>query len=264
MNWRNKIFNKDAESFLKEIPGHSIHLTVTSPPYDNLRDYHSLFDLDTIIRELYRVTVEGGIVVWVVGDQTKNFSETGTSFKQALAFKELGWCLYDTMIWVKKNYMPSGNPRYAYAFEYMFVFSKGKPRVFNPLKVPCITAGKPHAYTSRPHKTKFHDRNEVEDRIAKAYKTRPNIWEYGVGLGGSTMDKIAFDHPAIFPEALVSDHIKTWTHPGDVVADIFSGSGTTGKVAMLLERIYTGSEIDKNYWILGNSRIKSHRNLFTH
>lgn len=150
----NKIYNECNLETLSRMKDNFIQLTITSPPYDKLRKYESIFDCKKLAEELLRVTKKGGIVVWVVADQTKRFSESGTSFKQALTFIEAGWCLFDTMIWEKTNYMPGHKERYADAFEYMFVFSKGKPNTFNPLKEKCITAGKSQIWAERPHESK--------------------------------------------------------------------------------------------------------------
>jgi len=251
----NKVYNQKAESFLKIIPEDFIDLTVTSPPYDKLRNYNSSFDLNIIISELFRATKPGGICVWVVADQTKDFSESGTSFKQALAFIANGWKLFDTMIWKKLNYMPGSNQRYADEFEYMFVFSKGKPKTFNPIKIRCKTAGQSQKWATRPHESKIWKKKGVEHRKTLDYKIKGNIWEYATGRGGSTNDDIAFEHPAIFPEKLVADHIRSWTNEGDLVNDCFMGSGTVAKVASVMNRNWIGSEIEKKYCDITKNRI---------
>lgn len=238
----NKIYHSKAEDFLQKLQGEFIDLTVTSPPYDKLRSYNNEFDLDIIIPELFRTTKEGGVCVWVVADQTKNFSESGTSFRQALAFMHYGWCLFDTIIWKKKNPMPGHRERYTDAFEYMFVFSKGKPKTFNPLMEKCKTAGQSQKWAERPHESKVWKKNGAENRKTNDLKVRSNVWEYATGKGGSTNDVVAFDHPAIFPEKLVADHLVSWSNPGDVVCDIFMGSGTTAKIAHIMKRKYIGSE----------------------
>jgi len=256
----NKIYKQKAEVALLDIPRAIIDLTVTSPPYDKLRSYNNDFNLPLIIKELYRVTKPGGICVWVVADQTKNFSESGTSFKQALQFIEYGWCLFDTMIWKKKNPMPGHRERYTDAFEYMFVFSKGKPKTFNPLRIPCKTAGKSQKWEERPHESKIWKKNGFEVRKTQKTKLKSNIWEYAIGLGGSTNDKVAFEHPAIFPEQMVADHISTWTNKGDIVFDPFMGSGTTAKVSIVMERNYLGSECCETSWNISKRRIETYLN----
>ena len=230
----NKNYNENNLDTMKRMPDNFIDLTVTSPPYDKLRSYNSKFDLTLVTRELFRTTKPGGVCVWIVADQTKHFSESGTSFKQALEFMSSGWGLFDTMIWKKLNYMPGHKERYADEFEYMFVFSKGKPKTFNPIKIKCVTAGKSQKWDERPHESKVWKKNGTEYRKTLEYKIKGNVWEYATGRGGSTNDLIAFEHPAIFPEKLVADHINSWTNKGDIVYDPFMGSGTTAKFIYLI------------------------------
>lgn len=261
----NKIYTQRAENYLKMVPSDFIDLTVTSPPYDGLRSYNSEFNLRVIIPELLRATKPGGVCVWVVADQTKNFSESGSSFKQALHFINVGWCLYDTMIWRKTNYMPGHIERYADEFEYMFVFSKGKPKTFNPIKVPCKTAGQSQKWANRPHESKVWKKDgTVQNRITNSTKIKGNIWDFSTGKGGSTNDMIAFEHPAIFPEKLVRDHVYTWTNENDIVADIFSGSATTAKVSLMMDRNFTGCDISSEYVEIGDMRLSKYRNLKKH
>lgn len=252
----NTIYNERAEETLIKIPADVIDLTVTSPPYDKLRSYNNVFDLSIIARELLRATKEGGVCVWVVSDQTKKYSEYGTSFRQALEFMANGWNLYDTMIWKKANYMPGTQHRYADEFEYMFVFSKGKPKTFNPIKIKCVTAGVSQKWAERPHESKVYKKNGIEYRKTLETKIKGNVWEYSTGVGGSTKDMIAFEHPAIFPEKLVADHIHSWTNEGDLVYDPFAGSGTTPKMAILLNRRFLASEIDPQFVDLSKRRIE--------
>ena len=131
----NKIYNENCLDTMARMEDNFIDLTVTSPPYDNLREYNGYsFDFENIAKELYRVTKVGGVVVWIVGDATKNGNEYGTSFKQALFFKECGFNLHDTMIYRKLNYLPITTNRYEPQFEYMFILSKSKLKTFNPIK----------------------------------------------------------------------------------------------------------------------------------
>ena len=139
----NKIIQGDCLEVMKSIPDKSIDMVLTSPPYDNLRDYKGYtFNFEGIAQEIYRVLKDGGVCVWIVGDATIKGSETGTSFRQALYFKEIGFNLHDTMIWYKTNPMPYIKKNcYTPCFEYMFVFSKGKPNTFNPIMIECKTKG---------------------------------------------------------------------------------------------------------------------------
>lgn len=252
----NRVIHGDCSEIMQYIPSASVDLTVTSPPYDNLRDYNGYsFPFEKIAKELYRVTKQGGVVVWVVGDKTNKGTESGTSFKQALFFKEIGFNLHDTMIYAKKNYVPLTHNRYEQQFEYMFVFSKGKPKTFNPIKEPTKEAGRASRLRHRL------DGNEVKDgngkgKPIKAEKIKPNIWFYGVGKGVSTTDKIAFKHPAIFPEKLAEDHILSWSNVGDTVLDCFCGSGTTLKMAYANNRNFIGIDYSAEYVALSQERLK--------
>ena len=250
----NKIYNMDCLDGLKILEDNSIDLTVTSPPYDDLRNYNGFsFNFEEIAKELYRVTKNGGVVVWVVGDKTKNGSESGTSFKQALFFKEIGFNLHDTMIYQKKT-PPLTHNRYEQEFEYMFVFSKGKPSRWNPIMIPKKYMDKRTNKAFGRNKTNEHD---MGFSSSKEMRIKGNVWEFLVGGGKSTKDKIAFKHPAIFPEQLANDHIISWSNEGDIILDPFMGSGTTAKMAILNNRNYIGFEISKEYCEIAEERIKN-------
>ncbi len=242
-----------------ELQKDSIDLVVTSPPYDNLRTYGDyVFDFEATAKQLKRVLKPNGVVVWVVGDQTINGSETGTSFKQALYFKELGFNLHDTMIYHKPNSMPLTHNRYDPAFEYMFVFTKGIPRTFNPIKVPVLNPGK---IRKRELETKYKEieghqsRNRNEHTVSRKTTYKKNIWTYMVGV---EPDRLINKHPAPFPEELARDHILSWSNEGDWVLDPFLGSGTTLKICMELNRNGIGFEINERYESIIRERLKSH------
>jgi DNA modification methylase len=226
-------------------------LTVTSPPYDDLRNYKGYsFDFESTASGLYYVTKPGGVVVWVVGDATKNGSETGTSFKQALYFKEVGFNLHDTMIYAKNSYMPLTHRRYEQAFEYMFVFSKGKPKTFNPIMIDSLTAGsKKHRGNSKAKEASYSERKREEYTITNTQKQHSNIFYYDVGKNDKT------EHNAPFPEQLAQDHILSWSNEGDLVFDPFMGSGTTAKMAKLNNRNFVGFEISQEYVDIANKRL---------
>lgn len=242
---------------LKTFPDECIDCCVTSPPYDDLREYKGYsFDFEVIANQLYRVIKKGGVVVWVVGDSTTNGSESGTSFKQALFFKEIGFNLHDTMIYEKNTpSMPDSN-RYGQTFEYMFIFSKGKPKTFNLLK------DKVNRWAGEYSFGKVSRRGvDGELRCTGQIKTqevgvRFNIWRYNTGRNYSTKDNIAFKHPAIFPESLASDHIKTWSNNEDIILDPFMGSGTTIKMAKSLGRYYIGIDISQEYCDIAEKRLE--------
>ncbi len=236
-----------------------IDLTVTSPPYDDMREYRGYtLDIDNIIRELFRVTKKGGVVVWVVSDKTKNGSETGTSFRHALKFMELGFKLLDTMIYTKPPKGASGNNKlYWQGFEYMFIFTKGNPKTIN------LIEDRRNKESRQGDNGTKRLANGVLKKVSRGgygeYGRRTNVWEYLVGKGHSTKDEIAFQHPAIFPEKLALDHITSWSNVGDLVYDCFMGSGTTAKMAMLSNRNYIGSEISAEYCLLANKRIEMYK-----
>jgi len=248
----NKIYNENNLDTMKRMPDNFVDLTVTSPPYDNLREYKGYsFPFEDIAKELYRVTKQGGVVVWVVGDATINGSETGTSFKQALYFKEIGFNIHDTMIYKKNNPMPVKSNRYLPCFEYMYVFSKGKPKVVNLIREKTLATGIEKYTGTQQEKGKFKNYGKIRN----IERDRYNIWEYNVGSAQSTSDDIAFKHPAIFPEQLAADHIYSWSNEGDIVYDCFGGSGTTAKMAHLMKRNWILSEISSEYVQIAEKRI---------
>ena len=230
------------------MPDSFVDLTITSPPYDSLRIYNGYsFDFESVAKSLFKIIKPGGVLVWIVGDETLKGSETGTSFRQALGLKEAGFNLHDTMIWRKTNPMPKfKHKRYSDVFEYMFVLSKGQPKTFNPLMQPSKRAGELYDYTAKL-KTTGKVRQKKTFNI-NSEKYRDNIWEIAVARNTT-------EHPAVFPESLVSDHIISWSNEGDIVYDPFIGSGTTALAAKKLNRSYIGSEISKEYCALAESRI---------
>lgn len=256
----NKTHNIDCLEGLKLIDDGTIDLTVTSPPYDNLRKYNGYsFDFENIAKELYRVTKSGGVVVWVVGDKTDKGSETLTSFRQALYFKQIGFNVHDTMIYAKNNPVPLNHNRYEQQFEYMFVLSKGKIKTFNGLREDCKYAGlKRNEKNRQCRKDSSGDFKTGNTEPTKETKLKYNIWFYTVGSGQSSKDKIAFKHPAIFPEQLAKDHILSWSNEEDIIMDIFSGSGTVHKQALLNNRKYIGFEISQEYIDIENERLKEY------
>ncbi len=249
----NQIYCMDNVQGMKQLEDNSIDLTVTSPPYDKLRKYNGFdWDFESVANQLYRATKIGGTVVWIVGDATIKGTETGTSFKQALYFKEIGFNLHDTMIYLKSNPVPMTHNRYEQQFEYMFVFSKGKPNTFNPLMQPCKTAGKKYNIKrNRPYDGNSQRHFRDEEIVTASEKYKYNVWEYAVGTDKNKSNV----HSAIFPEALANDHILSWSNEGDIVLDPFAGSGTTLKMAKLLKRQYIGFEISQEYVDICNERL---------
>jgi len=248
----NKVYLGNCLDVLKTLEDNSIDLTVTSPPYDSLRIYNGYtFDFEEIAKELFRVTKQGGVVVWVVGDATIKGSETGTSFKQALYFKEIGFNLHDTMIWNKGGFSAVGalQNRYAPVFEYMFVLTKGYPKTFNPIKDRKNKhAGKKVSGTIRQIDGTMKLMSKV--MVINEYGQRFNIWK-------QSPQRQKGGHPAPFPEQLAEDHIISWSNDGDIVLDPFAGSGTTLKMAKKNNRNYIGIEISEEYCKIINERLLS-------
>ena len=256
----NKVYNVNCLDGLKLLDDDSVQLVITSPPYDGLRTYKGYcFPFEDIVIELYRVINNGGVVVWVVNDGTVDGGETGTSFRQALYFMQIGFTLHDTMIYQKHNPTPNtGNGvRYQQSFDYMFVFSKGKPKTVHLLTEPRRNECNDKR-TFRMIRRQRNVEGEFEEEhpyIIKQEVPKSNIWNYKVGLYNSTSDKIAFKHPAIFPEQLAIDHILSWSNENDLVLDIFMGSGTTAKACIITNRNYIGFEISKEFCDIANERI---------
>ena len=266
----NKIYCEDCLDTMSRMKDNFIDLTVTSPPYDNLRTYNDNIDetwgedvWKPIIKELYRVTKEGGVVVWVVGDATINGSETGVSFQQALWAKEVGFNLHDTMIYMKSAPYPS-NVRFNQIFEYMFVLSKEAPKTFNPIKQPKSVNSFSSNKSSKTYRSKegetVNPNKKAVERLKKAddmkFKTADNIWYCPAGYMVGSKDEVSFGHPATYPESLSGRHIIAWSNEGDLVYDPFMGSGTTAKMAHLLKRNWIGSELSQEYVDLAYKRLE--------
>ena len=242
----------DCVEFMRGMGEGTVDLTVTSPPYDNLRDYKGYsFPFEEIAEGLYRVTKDGGVVVWVIGDKI-NGGRSLTSFRQGVYFQETGFCMHDVMIYQKKNTPFMRSNAYTNAYEFMFVLSKGKPKTFNPLKQKTVRNG----LEMLTHNKLADGINKKKMGELKKEKTKINIWPYAVGLGGTTSDRIAFQHPAVFPEKLAEDHILSWTNPGDLVFDPMCGSGTTCKMADIHGRDYIGVDISAEYIEIARQRVE--------
>lgn len=254
MEINNKIYNEDCLVTMSKMGDNCVDLIITSPPYDELRTYNGYsFKFEDVAKELYRVTKNGGVVVWVVGDATINGSESGTSFRQALYFKEIGFNLHDTMIYQKANFSNPSINRYHQIFEYMFIFSKGSPKTFNPIKdrLNITQGGSVGKNTSRQKDGSLKVNTK---RTNDKYGMRYNIWRMKT-VGQENMGK-SLPHPAMFPMRLAKDHILSWSNEGDLVYDPFIGSGTTAIASINLSRNYLGSDISKEYCDITEQRIK--------
>jgi len=254
-NIMNKIICADSQEFMQEMPEEIVQLTVTSPPYDNLRTYKGYsFDEDEMIKGLYRVTKPGGVVVWIVADATIKGSKSGSSWRQAEKFRKAGFKIHDVMIW-HKNKLPVNAKRYEPSWEYMFIFLKGKIKIFNPIMVKKLYKDKRKNKTA--HRTKNGSRPKTcSSRPDLDFKVKENLWYYPVGGGHMTKDKIAYKHPAIFPENIARDHIITWSNKFDLVFDPMNGAGTTTKMAKFLHRRYIGIDCSEEYCNIAKKRLE--------
>ena len=250
------LWHGDCLELMKNIPDGAVDLTVTSPPYDNLRTYNGFsWDFENTARELLRITKNGGVVVWIVGDSyDKKGSETLTSFKQALFFKEIGFNVHDTMIYQKNSYPFPPSNRYYQQFEYMFVLSKGKPKTANLLRQKT----KWRKDTNQVSTCRNADGSTSAMKYEKGKEDRilDNVWLINTGYMRTTKDKFAYKHPAMFPEELCEKHILSWSNEGDIIFDCFMGSGTTGKMAVLNNRRFIGIELDEGYFNIAKERIE--------
>lgn len=236
-----KILCGDNVEFMQCLPQDCIDLVVTSPPYDNLRDYENslIWSFDKfkdVATELYRIMKPGGVVVWVIGDKTQKGNKSLTSFRQALFFQELGFNMYDIIIYEKAGTSPPHPNRYFNAYEYMFILSKGKIGTVNLLRDKKNTWGGHETYSEVTRREKDGTLTKKEKKVINEFGVRTNIWRYVNGKGHAATEKVAHEHPAIFPEKLVEDNILSWSNAGDIVLDIFGGSGTTIKMAEKLNR----------------------------
>ena len=263
-NEMGKLYCCNCLDLMSDMDAESVDLTVTSPPYDNLRDYKGYdFDFESIAQGLFRVTKKGGVVVWVVGDATVNGSETGASFRQALGFMGSGFSLHDTMIYEKGGFAkPEGKVRYHQIFEYMFIFSKGKPQIVNLIR-DRMNLQRNVISKSTTQRQKDGSVLRLKDILIKEMGYRFNIWKYGVGYMKSTTDRIAFRHPACFPESLAGDHILTWSNEGNLIFDPMVGSGTVPKMAEKLKRRWIACDIAEEYCEIAKKRIVNSRAQLT-
>lgn len=245
----------ECSEVLKRYDDKCIDMVLTSPPYDSLRTYKGYsWDFENVAKELARVLKDGGVIVWIVNDATVNGSETGTSFRQALYFMDLGLNLHDTMIWKKPTFTATGSLKYRYApvFEYMFVFSKGKIKTFHPIKDrKTIYPNKTYHGTVRNADGTFKEISGAGIKKTGDYGQRFNVWECP-----TLPNRERTGHPAQFPVKLAKDHIISWSNEGDVVLDPFMGSGTTAIACIESNRHYIGIDISKEYCELAENRIK--------
>ncbi len=264
----NKVIHGNAIEILKQLEDNSIDLTITSPPYDKLRNYQNnltgktfdtyfSFPFVEMAQELFRVTKDGGIVVWVVGDQIIDGGESGNSFRQALKFQEIGFKIYDTMIYHKNGAPFPETGRYSQVFEYMFIFLKGKkPNTVNIIKDKENRWAGHSTFGDRSMRNQNGDLKKTTSFTVSKYGSRYNVWYINNGAGFTTKDKFAYDHPAMFPESLAEDHVLSWSNPGDLILDPMCGAGTTLKMAKMNSRNFIGIDLVEDYIKLSEKRVK--------
>lgn len=249
------LFHGDCLELMKTIPDKSIDMVLTSPPYDDLRSYNGANDFNfekfkLIAKEITRVAKDGTVIVWIVNDSTTRGSESGSSFRQALYFKdELGLNIHDTMIYAKDAISFPDSNRYQNSFEYMFILSKGKPKTFNQIRDrENKSFGRKVTGTER-QKNGTTKKASCHGMEIKKTGSRWNIWNIRTEKGNK------LNHPAIFPLSLAIDHIVSWSNENDVVMDPFMGSGTTGVACKNLNRKFIGIEKDDKYFEIARQRI---------
>jgi len=256
----DRILPCDCVEGMQRLPDNCIPLTVTSPPYDHVRDYGGdLLDFETfqvIAQQLHRITCPGGVVVWIVQDQIRRGNETGTSARQKLYFRKVGFRMHSTMIMISNGVRLPQPGRYVNQYQYALVLSKGRPKSVHLLRDrPNSTAGERSKGKVRSRGGQL-ERRKYAGRVIAQFGLRSNVWTYEVGWAKSTRDDYAFEHPAVMPEAMASDHILSWSRPGDLVFDPFLGSGTTAKMALLNHRRYLGCEVNPQYHEIAVRRMR--------
>ena len=247
------IHTADCVGYMRRMEEGVVDLVVTSPPYDDLRDYKGFdFDCESVAKGLARVVKEGGVVVWVVGDRI-NGGRTLTSFEHAFTFRDAGFTVYDAMIFKKRNTPFMRKRAYTNCYDFMFVFTKGNPATFNPLRSPSVRSG----LAPLPYLKGTDGVNRKVERALSEHKVRTNIWSYAVGRNGTTADMYAFKHPAMFPENLARDHILSWSNPGELVFDPMCGAGTTCKMAKVTGRRWLGVDVSREYTTIARKRVRA-------
>jgi site-specific DNA-methyltransferase (adenine-specific) len=261
-----RIIQGDSGEVMKTLEANSIDLTITSPPYDEVRLFKGhKWDCEAIIKELYRITKEGGVVVWVVADQYIKGGRSGSSFRQAIMFQDIGFKIHDVMIYQKSGTAyPAGSKstRYTQIYEFMFVFCKGKIKTHNLIKDKVNRSFNPNHKPRKKITKNKHGESIIQPlgNVVNQMGYRNNIWTYSTGAGNTSKNPNVFKHPSVFPEKLAEDHILTWSNEDDLVLDCFAGSGTTLKMAKNNNRKYIGIEIDEEYCNIIKENLQSFNN----
>jgi len=252
----NQIICGDNVEVMKTFESESVDLVVTSPPYDNIRDYEGYrMDLHAVGGEINRILKDGGICAMVIQDGTKNFGKSLTAFKTIV-----DWCdsfdfkLFETVIYKKHGTAGAWwSKRFRVDHEYIPLFLKGKrPQYFDKenLKIPSKHGGK----TMTGCATRLTNGKTLKAKkvVINKMKCRGTLWDYTTCGDGS---KLKHKHPATFPNMLPYDIIECFCPPGGVVLDPFNGSGTTCVAAKSLGRNYVGIDMSKNYCDIARERV---------
>lgn len=257
LNVLNSIICGDAADILKRIPSDSIDLVVTSPPYDDLRNYNGYsVDLHIVGTQLYRVLKNGGIVAMVIQDSTKNYGKSLTSFRTIVDWCDnIGFKLFETCIYHKNGTEGAWwKNRFRVDHEYMPIFLKGdKPQYFNkePLKIPSKHGGK--VMSGSGNRRTDGTTTPIVRREINPMKCRGTVWDY---LMAGDKNPLKRKHPAVFPDKIPFDFIQCFCPEEGVVLDPFVGCGSTAVMAKVLDRNYIGIDISKEYCDLAEERIK--------
>lgn len=253
----NKIHHFDAVVGLRLLPADCIDLTLTSPPYDWIRDYNGTFDpakfpFVRIAEELYRITAPGGVVLWITRDQQQDCCESGTSAKQMLYFKNIGFNVQTMIV----DSISARHRRYCYGMppQFCFVLSKGRPKAFHPIRdKPNTEPGRIKSWSARNRDGRIRKGKPKE--IPK-YGRRSHIWLYPTGFGLVSDDPLPRNAPAPMVETVAGDLMLSYSNPGDLILDPMAGLGTTGKVAVKLNRQFIGFERVRKYCDVANDRVR--------
>jgi len=256
----NKIFCGEAAEVMRSFPDESIDMVFTSPPYGTVRSYNGYkFNFQEIAIELTRILKPGGVIAWNEADTIVNGSKTLTPSKHALYFsEECGLKVHDEMIYEKNSCsFPAkrNGLRYSNVYEEVFILSKGKPKSVNLICDKRNRCYGEKGFGMASQRRKNGDLVKYERKPTPKFSPRDNIWRVFTGKGYSSKDSNASKHPAISPDLLVLDHIRTWSNEGDIILDPMAGSGTTCVMAKALKRQYVGIEISDEYCQLINERL---------
>jgi site-specific DNA-methyltransferase (adenine-specific) len=255
----------DAVERLQELPDGSVRTCVTSPPYWGLRDYGNdgqlgleptpqefVENLCKVFDEVWRVLADDG-TLWVnLGDSYANKSLAGIPWRFAFSMQDRGWYLRQDIIWAKPNPMPeSVTDRCTKSHEYVFLLTKN-PRYYFDNEAIKEPVSHPNLI-GKTQKVSYHDdsamRNDGNRVVVRGdRRNKRSVWTV-------TTKPYKEAHFAVYPPELITPCILSGSAEGDTVLDPFSGSGTTGEVALTHGRNYFGIELNPEYAALSEKRL---------